>query len=176
MERFEPLDRTGARAAVGDEELWEWAKCGAPPPPSTLDLEPATCHTSVSALDPARSDEEGEVVLPDFYRSQFTPEIRDKLLAAVRSVSARAVQNIEASCNAKQCICFDAKVLDCYGCVRSTDQDMAGIGPWCPECRAGQAFELSASGSCGVSRTHVLSLFVLSISGRHALDCLALHR
>lgn len=85
MERFEPLDRAGARAAVGHEEQWEWAEYGEVPPPSTLDLEPATCQVSVSALDPNKSYA-AEVLLPDFYRSQFTLEMREKLLAAVRSV------------------------------------------------------------------------------------------
>ena len=86
MERFEPLDRSGARAAVGDQDEWEWAQCGALPPPSTLDLEPATCQTSVSALDPTASYAGAEVIFPDFYRSQLTLEFREKLLAAVRSV------------------------------------------------------------------------------------------
>ncbi len=86
MERFEPLDRTGARAAVGHKDEWEWAKCGEKPPPSTLDLEPATCQTSVSALDPTESYTEAEVVLPDFYRSQLTLEFREELLAAVKLV------------------------------------------------------------------------------------------
>jgi hypothetical protein len=116
MERFEPLDRTAARAAVGHEDEWEWARCGASPPPSTLDLEPATCQTSVSALDPTGSYVEAEVVLPDFYRSQLTLEFRERLLAAVRSVSHETILTSEQSWLQSECI-FGGDSFDLRGCA-----------------------------------------------------------
>ena len=59
--------------------------CFKPPPPSTLDLEPVTCESSVSALDPSRSYADAEVIFPAFVRSQLTVHRREQLMSAIRA-------------------------------------------------------------------------------------------
>ena len=101
MEAHEAVeDRHTAWTLVnGDKDGWQWADGAKPPPAPTLPIEPSTCVTSVSAVQPRSAqdasagsgagededEDEGEVIFPACLFRSTTAEHRKDLLAAVKA-------------------------------------------------------------------------------------------